>query len=116
MGGVDDAVAAYIEAIPPGHRALFDRLHGLILTAQPNADLVLSYKIPAYKAGRRTLYLAAWKHGVSLYGWGEDRDAGFLARHPDLKSGRATLQLRPEDAAGIGDEEFVELARAALAP
>lgn len=116
MGRVEDAVAAYIEAIPAPHRALFDRLHGLILTAEPAADVVLAYQIPAYKVGKRTLYLAAWKHGVSLYGWGEDRDGGFLARHPELKSGRATLQLRPEDAAAIADEEFVELARAALAP
>lgn len=113
---VDEAVAAYIESIPAEHRQLFDRLHGLILTAVPEADVVLSYQLPTYKAGKRKLFLAAWKHGVSLYGWGEDRDGGFSARHPELLSGAATMRIRAEDAAAIGDEEFVALARAALAP
>jgi hypothetical protein len=31
-------------------------------------------------------------------------------------TGRATIRLRPDEAAGIADEEFLALARAALAP
>ncbi|HEU5003813.1 MAG TPA: DUF1801 domain-containing protein [Actinomycetota bacterium] len=113
---MEDAVQAYIDAIPPEQRELFDRLHTLIRAAAPDAEVVLSYQIPTFKVGKRRLFLAAWKHGVSLYGWGEDRDGGFLSRHPELKSGRATLRLRPTDAEAIGDEEFLALATAALAP
>ena len=113
-GAMDDAVQAYIEAIAPEHRPLFDRLHRLVLEASPDATVVLSYGIPTYKAGRRRLFLGAWKHGISIYGWQQDHDAGFTERHPDLKTGKGTIQLRPEDATLIPDDEFRDLARAAL--
>jgi uncharacterized protein YdhG (YjbR/CyaY superfamily) len=112
----DKAVREYVESIGAGQRPLFDRLHRLIMEAHPDATVALSYQIPTYKAGRRRLYLGAWKHGVSLYGWQEGRDAGFTARHPELKTGKATIRLRPEDAAAIPDDELRNLARAALEP
>jgi uncharacterized protein YdhG (YjbR/CyaY superfamily) len=111
---MDDAVRDYIEAIDPEHRPLFDRLHRLILEAQPDAQVVLSYQIPTYKVGRRRLFLGAWKHGVSIYGWQQGRDGGFSDRHPELRTGKGTIQLRPTDAAAIPDDEFRDLARAAL--
>ena len=51
---------------------------------------------------------------MSVYGWQEGRDAGFSERHPELKSGKGTLRLRPADAAGLSDDELRDLARAAL--
>ena len=113
---VDQAVQDYIDAVAPEHRPLFDRLHLLILQVHPDAAVVLSYQMPTYKAGRRRLYLGAWKHGVSIYGWPQGRDAGFTSRHPELKTSKGTIQLRPEDAAAIPDEEFRDLVRAALEP
>lgn len=104
----------YIDGIPAGHRPLFDRLHRLILEAHPGAGVVISYKIPTYKVGSRRLHVGAWNHGVSLYGWQRGRDAGFATRHPELISGRATIRLRPEDAAALPDDELRDLARAAL--
>lgn len=111
---VDEDVLAYIENIDPAHRPLFDRLHRLILQAHPDAAVALSYQIPAYKVGRRCLYVGAWNHGVSLYGWQQGRDAGFSARHPELTTGKATIRLRPKDAAAIDDDELRDLVRAAL--
>jgi hypothetical protein len=46
--------------------------------------VVLSYKIPTYVVGRRRLFVGVWKHGLSVYGWDQGRDAGFIARHPEL--------------------------------
>jgi uncharacterized protein YdhG (YjbR/CyaY superfamily) len=111
---VDEAVRGYIDAIPSEHRPLFDRLHQLILAAHPGAAVVLSYKMPTYKVGSRRLYIGAWKHGVSIYGWKKGHDAGFTTRHPELTTSTGTIQLRPEDAAGISDEEFRDLVRSAL--
>jgi uncharacterized protein YdhG (YjbR/CyaY superfamily) len=111
---MDDAVRDYIDAIPPEHRPLFDRLHRLVLEAHPEAAVVLSYQIPTYKVGGRRLFLGVWKHGVSVYGWQEGRDAGFSERHPELRTSKGTIRLRPEDAAGIADDELRDLARAAL--
>ncbi|HLG69946.1 MAG TPA: DUF1801 domain-containing protein [Chloroflexota bacterium] len=108
------AVQAYIDAIPSEHRALFDRLHQLILSVAPGASVTISYGIPTYKLGRRRVYVGAWQHGLSIYGWGHGGDGGFLARHPELLKPKATIRLRPEDAARIGDEEFEGLFRAAL--
>jgi lipoprotein-anchoring transpeptidase ErfK/SrfK len=69
--------------------------------------------MPTYKVGRRRLYLGAWKHGVSIYG-AQGHDARFVSRHPGLKTSKGTIRLRPEDAAGIPDEELGGLVRAAL--
>jgi Domain of unknown function (DU1801) len=113
---IPPAVQAYIDRVPHGHRPLFDRLHRLILSADPGAEVTLSYKMPAYRAGQRRIYVGAWKHGISVYGCGKDRDGGLTARHPELVTSTGTIRLRPEDAAGICDEEFLALARAALAP
>ena len=113
---MDDAVRDYIEAIAPEHRPLFDRLHRLVLEAHPNASVVLSYQIPTYKVVRRRLFVGVWKHGVSIYGWGQGRDAGFTDRHPELKTSKGTIKLAPEVAASIPDDDLRDLVRAALGP
>jgi uncharacterized protein YdhG (YjbR/CyaY superfamily) len=86
----------------------------LILAAYPDAAVVLSYGMPTYKVGTRRLYVGTWKHGVSIYGWEQERAADFIARHPALKTSKGTIQLRSADAAAISDEEFHDLVRAAL--
>jgi uncharacterized protein YdhG (YjbR/CyaY superfamily) len=111
---MDDAVREYIAAIAPEHRALFDRVQRLILEAHPEAVVVLSYSIPTYKVGRRRLFIGAWKHGISIYGWDQGREAAFAARHAELVTGKGTIRLRPDDAAGVTDDEFRSLINASL--
>ena len=111
---MDEAFRRYVEAIPPAHRPLFDRLHHLIRETAPTAEVLISYRMPTYRVGRRRLFLATWRHGVSIYGWDQGDDGGFLERHPELKSGRATIRLHPEAAADIPDDEFRRLIDAAL--
>jgi uncharacterized protein YdhG (YjbR/CyaY superfamily) len=115
MPGIDDAVRNYIDRIPAEHRPLFDRLHRLILATRPDATVVLSYNIPSYQVGHRRLYVGAWKHGLSIYGWRQGQADAFTTRHPGLKTSKGTLQLRPEDAATISDDELSDLVRSALA-
>jgi hypothetical protein len=111
---MDGAVQGYVDGIAPGFRPLFDRIHGLILEARPDAQVVLSYRIPTYRVGRRRLFVGVWQHGLSIYGWQDGRDGGFVERHPALKTGAGTIRLRPEDAQAISDDELRDLARAAL--
>ena len=111
---MDEAVRAYIDGIDPAHRPLFDRVHRLILAAHPDAAVVLSYQMPTYKVGRRRLCVGAWQHGISIYGWQQDRDAGFTDRHPELRTSKGTIRLRPQDAAGITDDDLGGLVSAAL--
>ncbi|WP_285779280.1 DUF1801 domain-containing protein [Microtetraspora sp. NBRC 13810] len=112
---MDNAVQDYIDAIDPAYRPLFDRLHHLVLEVYPDAAVVLSYKMPTYEVGRRRLHIGVWRHGVSLYGWGQDRVTDFTARHPQLRTSKGTIQMRPADAAAIPDDELRDLIRAALA-
>jgi uncharacterized protein YdhG (YjbR/CyaY superfamily) len=112
---MDDAVRAYIDAIAPEHRPLFDRIHRLVLEAHPGAAVEITYQMPTYKVGRRRVFVAVWKHGVSIYGSEHGGGAGFSARHPELKTSRGTLQLRSAAAASIPDDELRDLFRAALA-
>jgi uncharacterized protein YdhG (YjbR/CyaY superfamily) len=111
---MDDAVREYVDAIAPEHRPLFDRLHRLVLETHPDATVGLSYRMPVYRVGPRRLFVAVWKHGVSVYGWDEGRDRGFVARHPELKTSRGTIQLRSAGAAVISDDELRDLVNAAL--
>jgi uncharacterized protein YdhG (YjbR/CyaY superfamily) len=111
---MDQAAQEYIDAIPPEHRALFDRMHGLVLEVHPDAEVGISYGIPTYKVGKRRLYVGVWKHGISLYGWGEGEDAGFTARHPELSSGKGTLRITPAAAGDITDDELRALVTGSL--
>jgi uncharacterized protein YdhG (YjbR/CyaY superfamily) len=113
---MDEAVQAYIDRIAPEHRPLFDRLHRLILVAYPDVTVALSYKMPTYTRGGRRLHMAAWQHGVSIYGWSPGRGDAFASRHPTLKTSKGTIRLRPEDAAEISDDELRDLVQAALDP
>ena len=113
MGDMD-RVQEYIEAIPPGHRPLFDRVSKLILKEFPQASVALSYGMPTYRVEKRRLHIGVWQHGISIYGWGTDRDGGFSSRHPTLISGKATIRLRATDLAAITDDELRALIRAAL--
>jgi hypothetical protein len=113
---VDSDFQAYVEGIAPEFRPLFDRLHGIVVTAHPEAALGMAYDMPTYRVGKRRLNLGVWKHGVSVYGWRRDNDGGFHDRHPEFLSSKTTIRIRPEDAATIADEEFVCLLGGALEP
>ncbi|PWI45118.1 hypothetical protein CK485_06575 [Streptomyces sp. ICBB 8177] len=113
---MNEEFQAYADAVPAEYRPLFDRVHRLILQARPEASVGISYRMPTYRVGRRRLHLAVWSHGVSLYGWQPDRNADFAARHPELLFGKATLRIRPEDAATITDDELTALVGQALSP
>ena len=110
---MDQDVQRYVDQIAGEHRALFDRVNGLIMAAYPDAVVKLSYTMPSYWRGRQKLYVGVWKHGLSMYGW-QETAAGFVARHPRLKTSKGTIQIRPGDAAGISDDDLLELVHAAL--
>jgi Domain of unknown function (DU1801) len=113
---MDQAVAAYIEQIPLDRRALFERLHRIVLEQHPDAEVALAYGMPAYRLGTRRLNIGVWAHGVSVYGWRRDNDGGFLERHPELATSKGTIRLSPAEAGAIGDDELRGLLGGALEP
>lgn len=112
----DESVRAYVDALAPDGRLLFDRFHALVLAEHPDARVTWSYKMPTYVVGERRLHVAVWKHGLSVYGWDADRDGGFCARHPHLCGDRGTLKLPHAEAAAIPDDHLRDLVRAVFAP
>lgn len=105
---------AYIDAIDPGHRPLFDRVHDLVLGEFPDAEIVFSYQLPTFRVGKRRMHVGAWQHGVSIYGVTPERDGGFSQRHPTLRTGKGTLRLTHEAADEVDDAELRALIHAAL--
>ena len=101
---------AYIDAIDPRHRPLFDRVHDLVLGEFPDAEIVFSYRLPTFEVGKRRMHVGAWQHGVSIYGITPERDGGFGERHPSLRTGKGTLRLTHE----VDDAELRALIHAAL--
>jgi len=110
---MDAAAQEYIDAIAPEHRPLFDRIHGLVLGLYPDAEVLLSYKMPTYVVGRNSLHVGVWKHGLSLYGW-RDHQARFTSHHQELVGDKGTIKLRPEDLERISDDELRDLLTASL--
>jgi uncharacterized protein YdhG (YjbR/CyaY superfamily) len=114
MATLDEAAQDYIDHIAPEHRPLFDRIHRLIVEVHPEVSVSLSYKMPAYTVGNRRLSVGTWKHGLSIYGARHGTNDAFTPRHPALKTSKGTLQIRPEDAVDISDDDFRDLVHAAL--
>jgi uncharacterized protein YdhG (YjbR/CyaY superfamily) len=100
---LSDEVRHYVDGLPASHRPLFDRLHALILDEVPEAEVVISYKIPLYRVGRRHVGLNPRRaDGITLTATSPDHIAEFRRRHPEVRTGKASIQLRldgdvPED-------------------
>ena len=107
-GGMDEAVRRYRDEMASEDRPVFDRLHQLIAATCPDAELVLSYGMPAYRIGRRRLSIGAWNHGLSLY-VSPNRDGGdspcAIPSWP-RERGRIRLRRRRDSAARIPDAEL----------
>ena len=73
------AVDAYIAARPPAAREALATVRAAIGRAlPPEAQEVISYKIPAYRvAGRIALFFAAWTEHYSLYPIGAKAEAAL---------------------------------------
>ena len=111
---MDDDVAAYVDGIDVRRRPLFDRVHRLVMDVQPDARMLLSYKMPTYVAGTRQLHVGVWKHGLSFYGWEHGSDSALVAGHPHLDNGKGTFKLPLDEAADISDDELRAFLRVCL--
>jgi uncharacterized protein YdhG (YjbR/CyaY superfamily) len=61
-------VDEYISGRPEGLRNALKRVRSAIRRAVPEAEEVISYKMPTYKLrGSRLLYFAGWKQHYALY-------------------------------------------------
>ncbi|MDY7103394.1 MAG: DUF1801 domain-containing protein [Actinomycetota bacterium] len=112
---LNDEVRAYIDALGPEHRELFDRLHTLVLDEVPDARVVISYKIPLYKVGKRHVGLnAGRKDGVTLTTTSPDHIAAFVERHPGIPTNKASIKFRFGDE--LPTDDIRDVVRRAVSP
>lgn len=110
---MDPAAAAYIQAIAPQHRALFDRVHRLILHRYPEVTVGLSYAMPTYRVDDRSLIIGVWKHGLSWYAMEVAEVADIIDRH-GLHTSKGTIHLGSDHADAMTDDEIGALVQVAL--
>jgi uncharacterized protein YdhG (YjbR/CyaY superfamily) len=87
---VDDYIRSQPEAV---QRAL-KQVRSAIRQAVPEAEEVISYKIPTYKRqGGAVLYFAGWAKHYSLYPAGDRLVAAFKERLAPYKVGKGTIRF-----------------------
>jgi uncharacterized protein YdhG (YjbR/CyaY superfamily) len=116
------AVDAYIAAWPPAAREALTTVRAAIGRAlPPEAEEVISYRIPAYRvAGRIGLWFAAWAEHYSLYPIGAKAEAALgedLSRYGRSKGairfslGEPVPEALIERIARLKGAELIEAAR-----
>jgi uncharacterized protein YdhG (YjbR/CyaY superfamily) len=98
----------YIFSIRDDRRVYFERLQALILGLYPDANLVRSYGIAAYKIGTRWIGLGYRKDGVTLYTKGQ-RILEFEAKFPGIQTSKGGIQFKLTDK--VSDAALKKLIR-----
>jgi uncharacterized protein YdhG (YjbR/CyaY superfamily) len=60
-------VDAYLAAFPPSVRAILRKVRSVIRKAVPDAEEIISYRMPAYRQNGILLYFAAFKGHIGVF-------------------------------------------------
>ena len=92
-GGKPASVDEYIGTFPADVQAILARVRQAILCAVPTAAETISYQMPTFTlGGAPLLYLAGWKHHISLYP-APRGDEAFEQRLGPYRSGKSTVKF-----------------------
>lgn len=106
-------VNEYMAAVPARQRAALQRLRRTIKAAAPDAEEVISYRMPAFRQGRMLVYYAAFKDHCSLFVGSDKVRREFAAELRPFKAGKGTLQFTPETPIPAGLVKKIVKARLA---
>jgi uncharacterized protein YdhG (YjbR/CyaY superfamily) len=88
------SVDEYIAAQPGPVQEILSRVRGAIRHAVPEAQELISYKMPTYTLhGARLLYFAVWKHHYSLYAATAKVVAAFHDELASYKIDKGTIRF-----------------------
>ena len=85
----------YLAGVPSDMRAALQALRETIRSAAPDADEVISYRMPAFRHHGILVYYAAFRDHCSLFVGGEARGK-FAAELKPFPGGKGTVQFTPE--------------------
>jgi len=89
-----NTVNEYIAAQPKAVQTALRRVRAIIRKAVPDAEEIISYKIPAYRLHRRIiLFFAGWTHHYSLYPAGDTVVAKFGKQLQPYDVRRGTIRF-----------------------
>ena len=88
------SVDQYIASRPPAAQEALSRVRSAIRRALPEAEEVISYKMPTYKLpGGAALYFAGWKQHYSLYPAGERLVTAFKNELARFEISKGTIRF-----------------------
>lgn len=90
-----DTVDEYIELFPPTTQAKLKQLRDLIKKTAPKAEERISYAIPAYKTGARSVaYFAAYEKHIGIYPIPRNIPEAIASKLKPYVAGKGTLRFQ----------------------
>jgi len=86
-------VEEYLANVPDEFREALERLRKTIRAAAPNADEVLSYRIPAFRQNGILVYYAAFKDHCSFFPGSTAARLKFAVELKPFRAGKGTFQF-----------------------
>ena len=91
-GTVDE----YLARVPPEFRASLQRLRKIIKAAAPEAEEVISYRMPAFRQNGMLVYFAAFRDHCSLFVASDEVRRQFSAELKPFMAGKGTFRFTPD--------------------
>ncbi len=89
-------VDAYLAKVPPEQRAALQRLRDLVRAAAPDAEEVISYRMPAFRYRGNLVYYAAFADHCSLFIGSVVTQRKFAAELKPFAAGKGTVRFTPD--------------------
>jgi len=89
-------VDRYLAGVPPEMRAALQQLRRTIRSAAPDAEEVISYRIPAFRRNGILVHFAAFKDHGSFFAGRTTSLPKFAREVKPFLSGKTTLRFTPE--------------------
>jgi len=86
----------YLAGLAPARRVRGEAVHRLVLKHFPEAAVSLQHGMPNYRVGDSILAWGSKKSYLSVYTCSVDQLLRFRARHPEVKGGKGSLNVRAE--------------------
>ena len=104
---MDLEVKDYFQAAPDIRKERLEQLHEMIMGLYPDAEVSMKYKMPTYQVGDGWVAIANQKHYLSVYTCGAHHLVLFKEKHPEIKTGKGCINLKPSDLLPIEDLQQV---------
>lgn len=90
------AVDAYLAGVPPKFRSALETIRRTVRAVAPDAEEVISYKMPAFRYHGVLLYYGAFRDHCSLFLGSVVTQRKFSEELKPFETGKGTLQFTPD--------------------